>query len=1253
MRFYKLVKLLSVLCVITFLQGPRLFAQARFIPNGGQWNSEVKYRAELVNGHLWITAKGLLFNQWDAETSVKAHYNYLGRDTLKGHAYRLEFIGGNFDHITATGVASEEYYNFFLGSDPSKWATGLHANTQLTVKDLYPGVDLIIYSTADRLKYDLLCHNPQAWTQIKLRYNGVDSVALNRNTLEVFTSINKFSDVLPYIKGISNSGETEIKGNYVLENGVVRFSLQGELKKFKQIVIDPILVFSTFTGSRADNFGCTGTYDEKGNAFSGGTVFGNGYPSSLGAYQTFFGGGQSEGFGYGGPRDVAVIKYTPNGQQMIFATYLGGENNEQPHSMVCDSTGNLYIMGSTRSGFFPVTAGAYQPVNRGDYDFFISKLSPDGKTLLASTQVGGDGLSNSLDCVGANRGVRDLDECKLIYNYADEFRGEIICDRNYVYIAGSSYSQKFPSGSLLDFNHGEQDGVVMCMSNDLTTMKWSRLIGGNDFDAFYGLAIGKNNELFVSGGTSSSNLKILYPSFANSYLGGIADGFIMRFDINNGTVLGGRHLGTADYDQSYFVQTDNSGNPYIFGVTEGSVPRINANFNQANKGQFIQRFDPSLTTITLSTTFGSIDNKPNLSPSAFLVDKCERIFVSGWGGGTNDHLPKTHHNTGSTFGMSVTPDAYQKKTDGSDFYVAVFSRGMYDLLYATFFGGLSTGGIDAEEHVDGGTSRFDKKGVIYQSICGGCGRNGLFPTTPKAYSRTMNSNNCNNAMFKLDFENLNHKPQLKDTFIQVVATQPINFNLYGTDGDHTDTLFFITDWLNRSGLPANDTPSFSISDKFGNKGFGIGSVTLNVKWDTRCRSWANDTLKLRIRLFDHGCPKADTSTIIIKILVTRPPIVVPPDAICVSYDRPSGKLRIDWPSTVQDASFYKYMLLIRQNPDGQLLVLDTIKVYNKAGFYLDQPPTDPYAANYCYYLLGRNTCDEDSVPRGRFCTVTELNTPINTTKVRFVTVENDRTVKINWFKSDEQDFKQYEVYRYKPAEIPNTRKAFYYTTDTQFYDSSFDVDHENYCYSIIVTDKCGHISNHSNKGCNVIIAGSATGRPWYFFDLNWQRYYDWNNGIMQWKLERKYGTKNWETITTTDSATRIYRDNKLDYDWGGYQYRVTATENPGNSALPAQSQSNWIYLYQPPELWVPNAFTDNLDNLNDIWGIVPVFVKDYHMMVFNRWGQKVWETQNKKDQWNGMVNGKQPADAVFAWYVIFTGWDNKTYQMKGTVTVIH
>ncbi len=143
----------------------------------------------------------------------------------------------------------------------------------------------------------------------------------------------------------------------------------------------------------------------------------------------------------------------------------------------------------------------------------------------------------------------------------------------------------------------------------------------------------------------------------------------------------------------------------------------------------------------LSSRVGSGDGTPDISPTAFLVDVCDKIYTSGWGssaGGLGGQL--------TTTGLPVTPGAIQTTTTGHDLYLAIFDINMTALDYGTYFGGPVS-----PEHVDGGTSRFDRRGRVYQSVCAGCQGNSDFPTTPGAFSATNNSG-CNLGVVKMDFD---------------------------------------------------------------------------------------------------------------------------------------------------------------------------------------------------------------------------------------------------------------------------------------------------------------------------------------------------------------------------------------------------------------------------------------------------------------------------------------------------------------------
>src|SRR5205814_539981 len=128
--------------------------------------------------------------------------------------------------------------------------------------------------------------------------------------------------------------------------------------------------------------------------------------------------------------------------------------------------------------------------------------------------------------------------------------------------------------------------------------------------------------------------------------------------------------------------------------------------------------------------------------TAFLVDTCENIYAAGWGRCIN--FGSTYPGS-DNFNMPLTPDAFQSSTDGCDFYFIILNANATSLLYGTYFGGAVS-----EEHVDGGTSRFNSSGMVYESVCAGCGGHSDFPTQPGVVSQTNNSTNCNNAVIKFD-----------------------------------------------------------------------------------------------------------------------------------------------------------------------------------------------------------------------------------------------------------------------------------------------------------------------------------------------------------------------------------------------------------------------------------------------------------------------------------------------------------------------
>jgi gliding motility-associated-like protein len=751
----KTLNIFIVLLLIAKLSTVYGHGGVRFIANQGQWMDSAIAKADITNGKLFITQNGLKYLFYDGDDLGKAHHQGYGK--VKTHSVFYEFLGGDYKGEVAYSSPSSEKYNFYKGSNPDRWKAGLSAYHNIVLKDVYPGIDVLTEGGDGTVKNTYIVHPNKDYQKIKIKIKGADKIFISRDkNLHIKTSVNEVIEDAPIVYQIINNEKVYISAKYYLEGDVVSFKLNGNYNADVDLFIDPKVVFATFSGSVADNFGFTATYDSFSRGYSGGTVYDFGFPVTSGALIKTFQGGTMDNGAIGDlERDGGILLYSADGTKLLYCTYLGGAGNEQPHSMVVDGKNNLLVMGATRSTDFPTTNGAYDRSYNDSSDIYITKLSGSNNTLLASTYIGGKGFDGLNGKYRPNSVNNFSPLCK---NYGDLYRGEIISDvNNNIYVASMTSSINFPTTSYSfqpTQGGGRGDGLVFSMDDKLSKIRFSSYIGGTKYDAAFGLQLNSKGELFINGGTQSAyffNDTIAYQNRNN----GDVDAFVCCITSDSGKLVDATFIGTTKFDQSYFVQIDLDDKIYLYGQTQGpsNFPIKNVKYVNANSGQFISKFNSKLDTLIYSGQFGSRKGVIDISPSAFLVDDCGKIYVSGWGGNTNDQ--GQGGPGGSTDDLPITSDGFQKNTDGSDFYLAVFARDMDTLLFGSYFGGT----VASEEHVDGGTSRFDKRGVVYQSVCGGCGGYSDFPTTSNSWSPTnkgkrpgSNAGGCNNLLFKLDLD---------------------------------------------------------------------------------------------------------------------------------------------------------------------------------------------------------------------------------------------------------------------------------------------------------------------------------------------------------------------------------------------------------------------------------------------------------------------------------------------------------------------
>jgi gliding motility-associated-like protein len=1234
---------------LVFIISTGASAGTKFIPNKGQWSSNILFKADLPGGAFFLEKDQISYYFFDQAALHQVWHNFKKDAVIQNLVIRIRFSGSNgASSVENTGTTSSEYYNYFIGNDPAKWATNIHATDEITMHDVWPGIDLHIKTSGDGIKYTFKVMPHADPSLIRLQYLGADSLTVDENdTLKINSMLTSILEQPPvawqYTKELfkKNSSYQDINVHYDLrENNVIGFQV-GSYTHRDTLTIDPIVVFSTFSGSKADNFGFTGTFNDKGNGFSGGTVYAPGFPTTTGAFQVNYQGGQTT-YGnlgtvmleYG--RDAGILKYSPDGTKLIWATYLGGSRNEQPHSMIVNSKGELVIFGTTSSKNFPVTKNGYDTSYHASWDLFVAKLSSDGTKLLASTFIGGngaDGFNGDQPYSGPTG--------PLAFNYGDAYRGEVVVDNSdNVLVATCTQSSdlKLKSAFQKSFG-GVQDGLVLKLSPDLSSLYWMSFIGGVGQDAAYGIHFDSKQNIFVCGGTQSSNFPTTQGTISPLLNGGI-DGFLTKISPDGQTILASTFMGTGKYDQNYLVQTDGNDKVYVTGQTLGSFPVIGNTYYNSNGKNYIVELDNDLTKILYSTIIGSGGNNVNLSPTAFLVDLCGRVYMSGWGGVVNNEYYPGGNN-GNTLNLVTTPDAYQNQTNGSNFYLIILSKNMQNLVYATYFGGLGT---ESEEHVDGGTSRFDRNGIVYQSVCGGCGGFSDFPTTPNAWSRknngvrafNKNQGGCNNALFKVDLNSADFPPRFKDTLMVKQIGQDIDYSFDIVEPQGDSVYAYATGTVLDKKL-VNPPATFTADS-------GIGLIKAHFHWTTDCNHYLSDTVVIAVTARNNSCPVPRTITHYIRIVLLKPPVPPVPEMFCIEH-LDNNTVGIRW-TGLNNPPNLKEVRLVKVFPNGKEVVLKSSSGLVPDN-YTDSNAPDNIDSNYKYFLYSVSSCGT-LMDTGRVAnTVPESDSFPKGLNIYSVSVENNKKIRVLWNQYYLNNFFSYFLYRKINDGKSQYRlyQIFRSITDTSFLDSDVNVQTTSYSYRLIVQNQCGLLSKTGNYGCSIVLKGDAV--P-FVNSLTWNPYLLWNKGVNRYEVFRRDPSKADSMVGTSPGSKTSFIDDSLNYDEGLYWYHVVAIADSGM----AKSVSNEIQLIQKPILYVPNAFTPNSDERNDKWLTVPVFVKDYHMHVYNRWGEYIWHADRKHETWDGTFKGAPASNDCFIWQVDYTGWDGSQNYRHGFVTTL-
>jgi gliding motility-associated-like protein len=273
------------------------------------------------------------------------------------------------------------------------------------------------------------------------------------------------------------------------------------------------------------------------------------------------------------------------------------------------------------------------------------------------------------------------------------------------------------------------------------------------------------------------------------------------------------------------------------------------------------------------------------------------------------------------------------------------------------------------------------------------------------------------------------------------------------------------------------------------------------------------------------------------------------------------------------------------------------------------------------------------------------NKPPQRVYVKYVTVhdQHNRVAYLEWAPSPSYDTRIYYVYR-KGAD--DRLKLIDSTTNTFCYDSSRTIKTPD-CYFVFAVDHCGNMSAGSNAACLMILSGLDNPGS---NSMVWNSYREWPDGVNYYNVNKQEDSVFWNYCGTTKADVQSFTDNKLADNIINYCYQVEAVEKPGE--YNAKSKSTIICIHQPPIVYIPNIFSPyNKDNLNDLFGPKGMYIRNYDMKIYNRWGENVYGTSEGKG-WDGYFHGQLVPEGVYIYYVTVYGYNGEKQTLKGNVTIL-
>ena len=517
---------------------------------------------------------------------------------------RMNLIGANPGAAVEGQNELEGKVNYLIGNDPAQWRTNIPTFSRVRYTEVYAGIDVIYYGNQGQLEYDFVVAPGSDAGAIALEFAGAERLEVEAETGNLLLGIGEktIRQHKPVVYQETSAGRRDVDGRYaLLGGGRVGFQV-GAYDPGATLIIDPVLVYSTYLGGNADSYPNGIAVDSSGNAYVVGGTFSTDF-ATVNAFQTTPKGGE----------EVFVTKLNAAGSAIVYSTYVGGSDGEFATGIAIDSAGNAYVVGNTSSNDFP-TINAFQSTfgggGAGFGDAFVFKLNPDGSALIYSTYLGGS----------------DLDVGKDI---AVDSAGN-------AYLTGYTVSTNFPTANAFQGTFGGPDSFgfgdafVAKLNSAGSALVYSTYLGGNGDDSGRAIATDSGGNVYIIGGAGSSSFPTTVNAFQSTYGGG-GDAFVTKLNAAGSALLYSTFLGGSGREgsQNDHLAIDSAGNAYVTGSTRSTnFPTANA-FQSTLAGEsdiFVAKLNATGSGLVYSTYLGGSKTD---SGQGIAVDSAGNAYVTG------------------------------------------------------------------------------------------------------------------------------------------------------------------------------------------------------------------------------------------------------------------------------------------------------------------------------------------------------------------------------------------------------------------------------------------------------------------------------------------------------------------------------------------------------------------------------------------------------------------------------------------------